>query len=189
MSFQEVRVDAQDMEQQQPRQAHEASDRGIEFNRDGGIARAVARLVALETDAAEKKRVGGEVVGAADALVFPDLLSANLTVKAIMYTADCRFGGVLLGTTAPVAFMSRADSVATRLQWMAGLEHLDKHLRPQGPAPMAHEPEPEPEVDARFITLATLHELFIDGKIDRKLIDQAIKDLGIDPEKLNPVIS
>src|ERR1700688_4837363 len=45
------------------------------------------------------------------------------------------------------------------------------------------------EVDARFITLATLHEFFIDGKIDRKLIDQAIKDLGIDPEKLNPVIS
>jgi pyruvate dehydrogenase E1 component len=45
------------------------------------------------------------------------------------------------------------------------------------------------EVDARFITLATLHELFIDGKIDRKLIDQSIKDLGINPEKLNPVIS
>jgi pyruvate dehydrogenase E1 component len=45
------------------------------------------------------------------------------------------------------------------------------------------------EVDARFITLATLHELFVDGKIDRKVIDQAIKDLGIDPEKLNPVIS
>src|SRR3982074_899153 len=45
------------------------------------------------------------------------------------------------------------------------------------------------EVDARFITLATLHELFVDGKIDRKLIDQAIKDLGIDPEKLNPVTS
>ena len=45
------------------------------------------------------------------------------------------------------------------------------------------------EVDARFITLAALHELYIDGKIDRKLIDQAIKDLGIDPEKLNPVIS
>jgi pyruvate dehydrogenase E1 component len=45
------------------------------------------------------------------------------------------------------------------------------------------------EVDAQFITLAALHELFIDGKIDRKLIDQAIKDLGIDSEKLNPVIS
>src|SRR5450432_2490138 len=45
------------------------------------------------------------------------------------------------------------------------------------------------EVDARFITLATLHELFIDGKIDRSLIDKAIKELGLDPEKLNPVIS
>jgi pyruvate dehydrogenase E1 component len=45
------------------------------------------------------------------------------------------------------------------------------------------------EVDARFITLATLHELFVDGKIERSVIDKAIKELGIDPEKLNPVIS
>ena len=58
----------------------------------------------------------GEVVGAADIMVFPDLLSANLTVKAIMYTADCRFGGVLRGTTAPVVFMSRADNAADAAQ-------------------------------------------------------------------------
>jgi pyruvate dehydrogenase E1 component len=45
------------------------------------------------------------------------------------------------------------------------------------------------EVDARFITLATLHELFISGKIERDVIDGAISELGIDPEKLNPVIS
>jgi pyruvate dehydrogenase E1 component len=45
------------------------------------------------------------------------------------------------------------------------------------------------EVDARFITLATLYELLQDGKIERSLVDRAIKDLGIDPEKLNPVIS
>lgn len=69
--------------------------------------------------AADKKRVAGDVVGAADAMVFPDLLSANLTVKAIMYTADCRFGGVLRGTSAPVVFMSRADSVGTRLNSLA----------------------------------------------------------------------
>ncbi len=52
-------------------------------------------------------------------MIFPDLLSANLTVKAIMYTADCRFGGVLRGTTAPVVFMSRADTAATRLNSLA----------------------------------------------------------------------
>ncbi len=75
--------------------------------------------LAYSPDAGSKKRVEGRVVGAADAMVFPDLLSANLTVKAIMYTADCRFGGVLRGTTAPVAFMSRADTVATRLNSLA----------------------------------------------------------------------
>ena len=52
-------------------------------------------------------------------MIFPDLLSANLTVKAIMYTAACRFGGVLRGTTHPVAFMSRADTAATRLNSLA----------------------------------------------------------------------
>ncbi len=61
----------------------------------------------------------GVVVGAADAMVFPNLLSANLTVKAIMYTADCRFGGVLGGTSAPVVFMTRADTPATRLNSLA----------------------------------------------------------------------
>ncbi len=46
------------------------------------------------------------------------------------------------------------DSIATRLQWMAGLEQLDKHLRPQGPSPLGHAPEPEPELDDRFIDVA-----------------------------------
>jgi phosphate butyryltransferase len=75
--------------------------------------------LAYAADAADRKRVAGEVVGAADVMVFPDLLSANLTVKAIMYTADCRFGGVLRGTSAPVVFMSRADTPATRLHSLA----------------------------------------------------------------------
>jgi len=45
------------------------------------------------------------------------------------------------------------------------------------------------EVDARFITIATLHELFTDGKIERSVLDKAIKDLGINPDKCNPVVS
>jgi phosphotransacetylase len=46
-------------------------------------------------------------------------VSANLTVKAMMYTADCRFGGVLCGAGCPVVFMSRADTTATRLNSLA----------------------------------------------------------------------
>ncbi len=75
--------------------------------------------LAYAPDAGDKKGIGGTVVGAADVMVFPDLLSANLTVKAIMYTADCWFGGVLGGTVAPVVFMSRADSPRTRLNSLA----------------------------------------------------------------------
>ena len=45
------------------------------------------------------------------------------------------------------------------------------------------------EVDARFITLATLYELAFDGKIDRSVVDRAIEDLGINREKSNPVTS
>jgi len=45
------------------------------------------------------------------------------------------------------------------------------------------------EVDARFIALAALHELQQDGKIEPSVVTKAIKDLGIDPEKPNPVIS
>jgi phosphotransacetylase len=75
--------------------------------------------LAYAAHAGDKKRIGGAVVGAADVMIFPDLLSANLTVKAIMYTADCRFGGILCGTTHPVVFMSRADSTQTRLNSLA----------------------------------------------------------------------
>jgi pyruvate dehydrogenase E1 component len=45
------------------------------------------------------------------------------------------------------------------------------------------------EVDARSIALATLHELHLDGKLETKVLDKAIKDLGINPEKPNPVTS
>ena len=90
----------------------------------GGFGEAIVRGplsfdLAYSPEAGGRKGVEGDVVGRADAMVFPDLLSANLTVKAIMYTADCRFGGVLRGTSAPVAFMSRADSAKVRLNSLA----------------------------------------------------------------------
>lgn len=58
-----------------------------------------------------------------------NLLAANLTVKAIMYTADCQFGGVLCGTTCPVAFMSRADDDFTRLNSLALALAIDSETR------------------------------------------------------------
>jgi pyruvate dehydrogenase E1 component len=45
------------------------------------------------------------------------------------------------------------------------------------------------EVDARFITLATLYELFREGKIEGAVIQKAIKDLDIKLDKPNPLFS
>ncbi len=75
--------------------------------------------LAYASEAGERKRIEGEVTGRADAMLFPNLLAANLTVKGIMYTADCRFGGILCGAACPIVFMSRADSVETRLHSLA----------------------------------------------------------------------
>ena len=45
------------------------------------------------------------------------------------------------------------------------------------------------EVDARFIALATLHELAQDGLVGEATVQNAIKDLDINPDKPNPLTS
>jgi len=45
------------------------------------------------------------------------------------------------------------------------------------------------EVDAESIALATLEAFCKRNEIDKKLVHQAIKDLGIDPEKKSAVMS
>jgi pyruvate dehydrogenase E1 component len=43
------------------------------------------------------------------------------------------------------------------------------------------------EVDARFVTLATLSQLAREGTVKPEVAQQAIRDLQIDPEKPNPL--
>jgi pyruvate dehydrogenase E1 component len=45
------------------------------------------------------------------------------------------------------------------------------------------------EVDSRFIVVATLHELAQDGLVGEATVQNAIKELGINPDKPNPVTS
>ena len=44
------------------------------------------------------------------------------------------------------------------------------------------------EVDTKHVILATLYALLRDGKIKGEVVQQAITDLGIDPERENPVL-
>lgn len=45
------------------------------------------------------------------------------------------------------------------------------------------------EVDAKHIVFATLVALYKEGKFQEKVLDKAIKELGINPDKKNPMIS
>src|SRR5947207_8910654 len=43
------------------------------------------------------------------------------------------------------------------------------------------------EIDASHAVIATLYALCQKGSVDKKLVQQAIKDLGVDPEKPFPL--
>ena len=45
------------------------------------------------------------------------------------------------------------------------------------------------EVDARYVTLAALYALAGEGKIPQETVGKALRDLDIDPNKPNPMIS
>ena len=45
------------------------------------------------------------------------------------------------------------------------------------------------EVDAKHIVYTTLHTLYQDGKLDKEIVKKALKDLNINPNKLNPIKS
>ena len=44
------------------------------------------------------------------------------------------------------------------------------------------------EVDAESTVIATLYALAEKGRVERKVVAEAIKDLGVDPEKVQPQI-
>ena len=43
------------------------------------------------------------------------------------------------------------------------------------------------EVDAECVVIGALSQLFKQGKIEAKVVEKAIKDLGVNPEKLSPL--
>ena len=70
---------------------------------------------ALSEKAARIKGIDSPVAGNADILLVPDVVAGNLMAKAIMYTAECRFGGIVVGGKAPIIMLSRADDAETKL--------------------------------------------------------------------------
>jgi len=92
--------------------------------RDGAFAGAeldgpLALDLALSSLAAERKGFFSPVAGRADILLVPNIETGNILTKGLIYLAGAKVGGVVVGATAPVILLSRADEAETKLHSMA----------------------------------------------------------------------
>ncbi len=74
---------------------------------------------AVSEFAAKIKHVSGEVAGKADILLVPDLNSGNILGKSLVYFANAKIAGLILGAKAPVVVISRADKDESKLYSIA----------------------------------------------------------------------
>ncbi len=70
---------------------------------------------ALSVGAAREKNIRSLVAGRANVLVVPEIDSGNVLVKALALLAKATIAGVVLGARVPIALVSRADSIESRV--------------------------------------------------------------------------
>jgi len=74
---------------------------------------------AVSKKAAMHKGVTHPGAGEADILLVPNIESGNILYKALVFFAETKNAGILVGTKAPVVLTSRADSDETKLNSIA----------------------------------------------------------------------
>ncbi len=74
---------------------------------------------AVSKKAAQHKGVTYPGAGEADILLVPNIESGNILYKALVFFAETKNAGILVGTKAPVVLTSRADSDETKLNSIA----------------------------------------------------------------------
>jgi phosphate butyryltransferase len=74
---------------------------------------------AISVAAARQKKIGGEVAGRADIILVPNLQAGNPIHKALTFFADRKIAASVMGATAPIVMLSRADSIETKLRSIA----------------------------------------------------------------------
>ena len=74
---------------------------------------------AVNLEAAKQKGLTGDVAGAADLLVVPQIEVGNVIYKSLMYFAQASVAAILIGAKAPVVLTSRADTAEAKLYSLA----------------------------------------------------------------------
>lgn len=84
---------------------------------------------AISKQAAIDKHIESDVSGEADILLAPDLDSANMIAKQLVYLADAKSAGIALGARVPIILTSRSDGALGRLASCALASHMVLHPR------------------------------------------------------------
>jgi len=75
----------------------------------------VAMDVLLSHDAAKAKGLVTDITLDADILLVPDVPTGNALVKALIYLADAKVGGLVMGASCPIVLLSRSDTAEIKL--------------------------------------------------------------------------
>lgn len=90
---------------------------------------------AISPEAARIKNLGGEVAGRADILIVPSVEAGNTMAKSILYFANGRMAGLVVGAKVPIIINSRADEHVTRVLSIAMavvLAHAQQSIQLRG---------------------------------------------------------
>lgn len=80
----------------------------------------IALDLALSPHAVEAKEYPDtSVAGGADILIVPELVSGNVLGKSMIYLAQYRCGGIIIGAKVPIVLLSRSDTSETKLDSIA----------------------------------------------------------------------
>jgi phosphate butyryltransferase len=75
--------------------------------------------VAVDKESARIKGIDSLIAGDTDIFLVPDIASGNIMVKALIYLADAKVGGIVVGGGAPIVLLSRSDTARMKLFSMA----------------------------------------------------------------------
>jgi phosphate butyryltransferase len=106
----------------------------VQMNRRGQINGAylegpLALDVPLSRFAAERKNIQSPVVEATDVFIAPDIQAANILYRAILYFAQGKSGGIVVGAKVPLVLLSRAETPETKIHSIALALLVQYHQR------------------------------------------------------------
>ncbi|MGB9561179.1 MAG: bifunctional enoyl-CoA hydratase/phosphate acetyltransferase [bacterium] len=79
----------------------------------------VAFDLAISKEAAKRKGIETAIAGETDIFIYPNISSGNITVKSLIYLANARVGGIVVGAKVPIVLLSRADTPKEKLASIA----------------------------------------------------------------------